>query len=284
MSYNFPSNLATIASTRPVVSFECVGPQAVTINLPIPQSLSFEDSAQYDNTELGYIGASLAQATNAGSTASSFDDFANKISSIGSGKWGSLADEMKSMSNIIAGIAGGAGAVLSSKFGSGDAKLASAVGIGTGTTSNKNITTEFTNVGTRNFTFAFKMIAETQSEAQVIANIVEAFRVNLYPEGDTSSLFLKYPPKWKIKFLYGARGGLSELPNLPRIFDCYLTGCNSTYNSSGNLWRSDGSPLETDLTVSFTETRANNRADFKNKYAGRDNYIGDFPSKFPNVG
>lgn len=277
MAYTFPSNLASLTTTRPVVSFSCDGPQAVTINLPIPQSLSFEDSATYDNTELGYLGASLSQIAGAANSSSSLGEFGNKLSSIVGSKFDALAGEGKSMSNIIAGVAGGFGTAIATKFGTDTSKLTSAVGIGTGTTSNKNITTEFTNVGTRNFAFAFKMIAETQSEAQSIASIVEAFRVNLYPEGDISNLFLKYPPKWKIKFLSGANGGLSELPNLPKIFDCYLTSCNSTYNSSGNLWRTDGSPLETDLTISFTETRSNNRADFKNKYASRDSYIGDFP-------
>jgi hypothetical protein len=275
MALTFPSNLASLSGTRPVVSFSCDGPQPTTINLPIPQSLSFEDSATYDNTELGYLGASLSQTAGAANSSSSLGEFGNKLGSIASSKWDALAGEMKSMSNIIAGISGVGGAV-ASRFGADTSKLTSAVGIGTGTTSNKNITTEFTNVGTRNFAFAFKMIAETQSEATSIANIVKAFRTNLYPEGDISNLFLKYPPKWKIKFLSGAGGGLSELSNLPKIFDVYLTSCNSTYNSSGNLWRTDGSPLETDLTVSFTETRANNRADFSKL----NNYIGDFPG-FP---
>ena len=47
-----------------------------------------------------------------------------------------------------------------------------------------------------------------------------------------------------------------EIEHIPKIFECYLKDMTSTYNAGSNSWRVDGSPLESDLTLTFVETRA----------------------------
>jgi hypothetical protein len=103
------------------------------------------------------------------------------------------------------------------------------------------------------------MIASSQKEAEVIRDINKAFRIGLYPSGN--SLQLQYPPTWTIRFIDGTNGG--ELDHIPKIFEVYLQDFTAIYNSTGNLWREDGSPLECDITIQFKETRALTAQDIK---------------------
>ena len=110
------------------------------------------------------------------------------------------------------------------------------------------------------------MIPKSPTEADEIKAIHEFFRKYTYAErGRTAeqtqgNFTLKYPPIWNIDFLDMGFGGD---PNkfIPRIFSCYLTGVQSTFNGSANAFHRDGAPLEIDMTVNYTETRELTRDD-----------------------
>jgi hypothetical protein len=233
MALNFPEDANT---KRPYVFFQCTARNSQVIALPIPGSLQFSDGATYNNTELGFLGGSLA---NIASTVSSqglsgesvktalANEFLNKKSEYSGASIGTLVQGITAMTGANEG-------------------LQSAISIGTGTTVNKNITTEFTSTNTRVFSFQFQLIPRTSSESTKIKNIVKTFREGLYPE--SIGFQLKYPPKWKIRF--------PQNSHLPKIGETYLTEVNTTYNGSTNMWRDDGSPLETTIQVSFMETKA----------------------------
>ena len=252
MGYKFPSDLN---AERPCIIFQCTGgPQ---IALPAPGSLAFSDAVTYnDSSELGVRGAMTAGA-------------AGKIASDGlsldtlTGVAGDAFSKLKSAitGNSIGGIMQG----IAAATGIGD-NYKSAISIGTGTTINKNITTEFTSTNTRVFTFDFQLIPQNSAESNSIRDIVKAFRENVYPEGNEFQL--KYPPKWEIKY--------TKLKNVPTIGEVYLTQVNTSYNTSMNIWRSDGSPVETSIQLQFMETKAHTRNTLPGSSGSRlSNFTGD---------
>lgn len=245
----FPHALRLSASDgfRPMIRFECLGDGGTgtvsPIYLPAPEGIQFRDSAAYNDTELGFKGAQIAKGASALS-----------------GNGGSMLDGIKGLVGAIPTnmreLVGAASNILPMSE-----ETKTAVGIGTGTTLNKNITTEFTQVGTRTFTFEFLLVPKTESEATTIKNIVKTFRENLYPSG--TDYQLKYPPKWKVQFVT-TPNGQSDLEYLPKIYkETFLTDFESSYNSLGNIWRTNSAPLDTTISVTFQETKALTKEDIQ---------------------
>jgi len=245
----FPDELR--GAKRPMMELKCSASNdnsEFVVYVPIPSNVSFDDGASYNETELGIIGGLTMAAARNVSTGAKTGGLAGAIA--GAVKTGTGAFEKASMKDLIAGAIGAAPV---------DSEVKTGVGIGMGTTLNKNVTTEFTGMGVRSFTFAFKFIAKSQKESQIIANIVKGFRSNLYPVGNFISL--KYPPTWTIRFLDGVTG--DDISYLPKIFECYLKGLTTDFNPSANIWHGDNAPLETDITVAFIESRALTYDDIK---------------------
>ena len=115
-----------------------------------------------------------------------------------------------------------------------------------------NTNTAFQNSMIRQFQFSFKMMPTNKGEANTITEIVKRFRQNMYPIAN--DLILTYPPIWNIKFYDGYE--TNENKKLPGIYDCYLIGMSTVYNNSGNMFHADGHPVETDVQLTFEETRA----------------------------
>lgn len=239
---------------RPVIMFTCggrdgVGPQY--IGFPIPQGLEFSDGASYDDASLGYAGAALSGTIKTVQNSVDAQKLAGGVAGIST--ISGFKDAFKNSgsndmaSDIVAGM---------SMFGAGD-NIKSSVGVSMKATVNRHIVTEFTGIGTRNFGFKFKLIASSKQESDIIRNICSSFRNGLYP--DANMLALKYPPTWTIRFMM--RG--TDIEYLPKIWECYLTSLNVSYNGSGNLWHEDGSPIECDISVSFKETRALRHQDIR---------------------
>lgn len=216
----YPSNLQS--TSHPAIKFSSTG--GASIHLPVPTSLEFADNAVYNDAELGYRGKKTLDTVGSG----------------GGGGGGILGRA----SSLVKGIIGGAASDI---IESAPQATAAAMSIATGNALNKNVTSEFTGVGTRGFTFSFNMMPYSAADAASIKNIVFAFRSGLYPDGNDFAL--KYPPKWKISFI-----NCGEY--IPKIAECYLEDVRTTYNSSTNMWRSDGAPLETQIALTFKETKA----------------------------
>ena len=237
------------------------GADQIDIYVPIPIGITFEDGASYNDAELNLLGGlamNAARNINAGASAASIEGALAGALKTGQDALGSVKTR-----DIVAGIV--------SKIPGVDNEIKSGVAIGMGTTLNKNVTTEFTGVGVRSFSFSFKFVSKSEEETNVIKNIIETFRSNLYPVGNFISL--QYPPTWNIQFLNGVSG--LDIPYLPKIFECYLKGLSSNFNPSANVWRLGGSPIETDVTVQFIESRALTYDDIKSLEA-RAFQEGDF--------
>jgi len=231
--------------------FRALQPQPIEIYVPIPVGISFEDAASYNEAELNILGGLAMNATrniNAGANADGVKGALQGALKTGQDALGSVSTR-----DIISGVLKGA------EISGIDKEITSGVAIGMGTTLNKNVTTEFTGVGVRSFSFVFKFVSKSEEETLVIKSIIETFRSNLYPVGNFISL--QYPPTWNIQFLNGENG--EDIPYLPKIFECYLKGLNSNFNPTANVWRRGGSPIETDVTVQFIESRALTYEDIK---------------------
>jgi len=242
----YPLELKTdFRENRPIIAFKC-NPRNVSEStryacFPIPQGLDFSDGASYDDSSLGVVGSAVsALASNIASNG--ITDFAKSLTVEGA------IDRLKNnLGNP--GLASMGIQAINNMPGLSQ-QVKSGIGIAMKMTVNPHVTTEFTGVGTRSYGFKFKLIGSTKPESDEIKNICELFRRGLYPEADI--LALKYPPTWTVRFLSNG----ADIEYLPKIWECYLTSLNVSYNGSTNLWHEDGSPIECDISVSFKETRS----------------------------
>ena len=111
----------------------------------------------------------------------------------------------------------------------------------------------------RGFQYTFKMIPKSELEADEIKNIVDAFKINMLPEGLESSAEgftgknLKIPNTFDIKYMYVGK----ENEYLHKISTCVLESMNVSYG--GDRFKAfDGNsrgapPVETTMTLNFKE-------------------------------
>ena len=256
----YPPNIVRHDKDRPVVVFRNKVTAAENdqhIIFPLPQRIQFSDSASYNSAEIGFGGAVLMSALRSSNGTEAVNN------AFGTAK--------NAIPSNVASLAG-----LISKSGALGSNVQNAVSVASQTILNKNLVTEFTGMGTRQFSFTFKLVATSKIETNIIKEIADTFRAGLYPEGN--ALQLKFPPTWYINFQKGGE----DIQYLPKIFETYLTGMETTYNGSGNMFHEDGAPVETEIRVSFTETRALTKQDIE-ILRERAFQVGDFTQTFLNT-
>jgi len=114
----------------------------------------------------------------------------------------------------------------------------------------------FKGIDKRTFNYTFKMIPRSQTEAEEIKKIINAFKFNMLPEfadGNKKGRSMTVPNTFDIQYMYQN----SENNFLHRISTCYLTDMNVKYGGSryrtfdGNA---DGAPpVETEISLNFSE-------------------------------
>lgn len=202
---------------------------------PAPGGLQFGDSGDYGQADLGL----MANAVDAVSGTSGVGNILSQISTLNKQQAKSLGSKLL------------------------PEKYKDSISLATQQVNNPNTNTTFNKNGVRQFTFAFKMIARSQGESDLIRRIQSKFRHFIYASrgGEDNTITLEYPPVWTIKFMNMDSG--TENIYIPRIYSCYCTAVNTNFNQTGNIYFTDDAPLEVDLEVSFTETRALNRHDIE---------------------
>jgi hypothetical protein len=100
----------------------------------------------------------------------------------------------------------------------------------------------------RSFSFNFKMIPQSEQEANAIPEIIKKFRMASYPDLDANGIEFLFPKIFKIKIV-----------NNDNIIKMPYVACESVgvvYNpSSMSYFRYENTPSEIDLTLSFKELR-----------------------------
>ena len=239
-------------------------------NLPIvdmyfPLSFTYVDTAQYENASLGITGTVGAAAVEAGagilgSALAAFKEGAT-----------STFDAFIGNKQLSEGVARTAAAraidVSGALFNQG---FRNALTLQNRTVVNPNIRALFRGVALREFTFQFKMIAESAQEAATVERIIKHFRTEMYPDvynlpigstGVSADLGFKFPNVFQISFNY--KNALNK--KLPQLQLCYLRNVSHTVNPTGGGFRRDGQPNEIDLTLSFVEYKTLNRKDVEER-------------------
>ena len=222
------------------VNAETLQADGEKITLPLPAGLSFADAVEYDNTDLGLIRGNLVQAAenkkagdNGGTTATGDQD---------------TRSAFQKMTEEIA-----------NRFGGDTGRLL------VGSAPNPNTRALFKKVGIRSFQIQYKMIPESNEEANNIKDIIKEFRKEMYPVpqfvGNAVTSF-KFPKLFKIRFYLGND---KKFEVEPKLQPAYLQNFSVTYNSGGNAIMSDGkgnlSFSETDISMTFMEYRAQHQND-----------------------
>jgi|TARA_B100000131_G_scaffold283647_1_gene291702 hypothetical protein len=238
---------------------------APVVDMFFPLTLQYNDQAQYDNAELGFFGAAATAAAEAGgnlltSTISALVDGTTNVFDIfrNNTRLGEQALRLSAARGINAvGSLGATG-------------VRNALTLQNRVVVNPNVRALFRGVALREFSFQFKMIAESAGEAETIRKIVEHFRTQMYPDafsanlsnGVSADLGYKFPNVFKITFKY--RGSINK--KLPQIKYCYLRNVAHTINPTGGTFRRDGQASEIDLTLSFVEYKTLTKKDIQEGY------------------
>jgi hypothetical protein len=266
----FPQELRDDNNNYPHITFTVIsgsGQKTITrkaISLYMPPGISINDSMSYNNINLGALGSALINNMDR----NSYNGMASAFQQVSQGM-GEQAGKMlrRYGQQVTPDMAVQAGSSLAA------IALANKLPGGTQTTRadltqyafrkvvNPFPNTAFTGVNVRSFSFSFKLMAESAKDSESIRDIVESFRVNMYPEtfnGAADSL-LNYPSRFKIQFYDGADENPSR--HIPKLINCYLVSMETSYNQSTNMFFEDGSPAEVDIQLTFQEERALTRED-----------------------
>lgn len=269
----FPSNLnpnvhAAIRFT-PVDLYTAAPVDSTSILLFCPTNISFTDSGNYSEFSLGFL--SEQQANLASDMAKSFqgskEGSLDAISRTAQNMFSTIADETKEIFGVgaaglkeVSGDPDLMGFLAASAYARhrGNQDLEEAISFKTRKAVNPRTNMAFKGVSIRSYSFSFKLVPSSQVEQATVKNIDAFFRRNVYPETQNSGFIMNYPPAWKINFLW--RGTTNS--HLPKIWKTtWLTSYNTTYNTASNLYHPDGGPIDTNFSLSFTETKALTRED-----------------------
>jgi len=228
---------------------------APIVDMYIPLSLTYNDGAQYENANLNVIGSGTLEGMQQGGGIfeSAYNALAEGVSSV----FGYL------MNPDLQGEAARLAALRASRV-IPNAGFQAAVSIGVQRTMNPNTRALFKGVNLREFSFNFKMIANSQREAIMIERIVNHFRTELYPNViDALNVPVAYemPNAFSIQFTH--KGAEAKMPKLEY---CFLRNVQTVYNATGAAFHPDGRPNEVDMTLNFVEMRTLNKKDIMAGY------------------
>ena len=221
-----------------------------SVKLYLPAGLAYRDTVNYDNMDIGGLGAAAEQAVMKGGSV---------VKSLFEGGKQTIGAAMK-------GAAGGDTAKLAMiKLSAGlPDEIGGALRSAGQVTTNPNTRVLFKSVNLREFSFAFKFISTSPKEAEEVKSIINFFREELYPTtinagiaGASVSIGYRFPLKFKIEPMY------KNKPIATKIKPCYLRDVSVTYNPTQASMFRDGNFQEIDMTLSFQETRTLQRSDIK---------------------
>ncbi len=217
--------------------------------LYLPQAVQISDRAEYDNVDLGPIGAGVEAGMNAGQSA--MDAFASNA--------------VSNVTSIVKAITGGeatgtpAGRLAVNRAARliPNAQARGAVKASTRTSVNPNTRALFKSIPLREFTFNFKLIPTSYTETQEIKKIIKFFRSELYPElitlGDNGpAVGYEFPNVFEIALYY--RDSQNTLAT--KIQPSYIRNFSATYNSQSMAFFEGGDFTEVDISMSFIESQA----------------------------
>ena len=228
--------------------------QAITLYMPPSVKVSYKSN--YKNDEIS------ARASTAGSIAAG-------IMEVFSGKT-KLGEAAATTGSELVSMASGMAAASTEIAAPGAVTLAQ---LSSGSILGSKMEVMFTDVGRRDFSFAFNFIPKSEKEARMVYKIVQTFKEHMLPEY-LSSIDIKFAGINKVDF---AAGRLLKIPDtfdifyffhnnenpfLNRISTCYLTSLDIDYGGDKYVTYeptklNDGQvgppPQRTNISLAFTE-------------------------------
>ena len=215
-------------------------PVGQAVELPLPPTLTFNDTITYENFDQG-ISGQIIEAAATGNLEELAELYGQRYNpdDTAQAKLNQLA------SDIVA------------KVGSNASRLAN------GKAPNPDTRSMFKQPNMRSVGFTFKLIPLSSGEPELIKDIIKEFRTHMYPEkdGEGPNIFYRFPDKYKIEMFLGATEK-TKIP--PKFHFMYLTGLNVSYGGgvlakqNSNHWFA-----ETDLQLSFTEEKTLLQSDIR---------------------
>ena len=220
------------------------GQNTTQVDLYMPQGIQIADKMEYENANLGALGAAVADR------------------SIGTGEDGLPSESLMSedvQKRVIGGIV--------SKFSEKAGQIAAARNR---VSPNPNTRALFKQVTLRNFAFTFKLLPTSEREAETIKEIIKFFRTEMYPEdikadlttGTTVSLGYKFPNRFKVEMFYDNQSVGTNIA--PAYIDSFMTNYNPTAQTF--IRGADGKVhfSEIDINLTLMESKALTRKDILN--------------------
>ena len=215
--------------------------------LYLPQAIQITDNAQYDNVDLGIIGANAERGLQAGENVLPL--LMSELKEAGSSIIDQLTGRAPAKSDLARLAVNRAAQYLPNAGARGAVSATTRVAI------NPNTRALFKSVPLREFTFTFKMIPTSKEETKQITGLIKFFRENLYPEvipmgGDNGiNAGYKFPNVFDIKLTYPGKEYIGT-----KILPSYIRNFSATYNASGMGFLEGGDFSEVDITMSFIES------------------------------
>lgn len=201
------------------------------VELYLPQSIQFPDKVEYENQDLGAVGAAIA-------------DGGDKELALPTESLGNSDVQKQLLTNIISKFSDRAGNIARAR-----SKVAP----------NPNTRALFKQVGLRQFQFSFKLIPTSETEAENIKEIIKLFRTELYPEDipfrvgeQVLSLGYKFPNRFQVEMTYAGK------TIGPKIAPAYMDSFLTNYNSTGPAFfiGQSGNPQFSEIDINFTLTES----------------------------
>ena len=238
------------------------------IVLPIPSNLATTYGAQYENADLGALGAVAAGRISADQLTAAGNDLGELISSrisqaVGAFKSSDTDAQVQAGAPVAAAVATVAAGKIGGALGAGlggaftGASVVQGVGLDEGLAVNPHMAVLFKGVDMREHSFNYKFIARNQEESENIQKIIGAYKYHMHPEYAAGSLAFKYPDEFEISFADAIAG------NLYKIGTCVLKSMTVNYNGEGIplFFDQTGAPVSVEIQLSFQETKIITRDD-----------------------
>ena len=216
-----------------------------SIYLAMPESLNFAEGVDWQGTDLGVIG---------GLKAGAFDKDNALDYGVLTGAGAALGGAGGLAASLIPGISGLAGTIVGAVL--GGSGLQSGIESAFSVKTNPFKEQTFQGVGFRPFDFSFTFRPRSESDVNVVQNIIQTFRAYSKPTfKDAAGTIFKYPKEFLIEFLtIGVDNSYETNTYIPQIKFCVCTAVNTNFTGTG--WRSfkGGAPTEITLQLTFSET------------------------------
>lgn len=121
----------------------------------------------------------------------------------------------------------------------------------------------FDGIDFRSFQMSFTFTPFSKDEATAVKNIVKMFKTHAAPRivsGSAGMLFVP-PSTFNLKFLFGNK----ENENIGKVGECVIESIDVNYAPNGWSAHTDGSPVQTTLSISFKEIELLDREKIESK-------------------